>query len=242
MSMPKRKLIPETTKQHEKKTAWRAFNWRALAQTQTVVGVDEAGRGCLVGRVYAGAVCIKEVSKVRHYTDSKLLSEERREEIFEQIIATQHVGIGFAEAREIEEINILQASFLAMRRALEMLSIKSGVLLVDGHLKVPEVKEFEQIPLIKGDLRAKPISAASIVAKVSRDRWVRELSQKYPGYGFETHKGYATEMHYENLRRLGPCPEHRRTFRGVDPLFASEELDLFAPIGTDEFMPAGFDL
>ncbi|MBX9769046.1 MAG: ribonuclease HII [Bdellovibrionales bacterium] len=205
-------------KNSKKKIPWRSSDWKKLAENQPVVGVDEAGRGCLVGRVYAGAVCIKDVSKVRRYTDSKLISEERREEIFEEILATQHVGVGFAEAWEIEKINILQASFLAMKRALEMLSIKSGVLLVDGHLKVPGLIGFEQIPIVKGDLRAKPISAASIVAKVSRDRWVRELSKKYPGYGFETHKGYATEFHYESLRRLGPCPEHRKTFKGIQPI------------------------
>ena len=183
-----------------------------------MVGVDEAGRGCLVGRVYAGAVSLKDLGAVCRYTDSKLLSEERREEIFEQILTTQHVGVGYAEAWEIEKFNILQASFLAMRRALETLSVKTGVLLVDGHIKVPGVVGFEQIPLVKGDLRAKPISAASIVAKVSRDRWVRELAKKYPGYGFEIHKGYPTEMHYEGLRRLGPCPEHRKTFKGVVPM------------------------
>lgn len=202
----------------KKKIIWPTYQWQRLAKNQSVVGVDEAGRGCLVGRVYAGAVCIKDVSRVRDYTDSKLMSENRREEVFEQILATQDVGIGFAEAWEIEQINILQASFLAMRRALEGLSIKTGVLLVDGHLKVPGLIGFEQIPLVKGDVRAKPISAASIVAKVSRDRWVRDLSTKYSGYGFETHKGYATAEHYKALKKLGPCPEHRRTFRGIEPM------------------------
>lgn len=181
-----------------------------------IIGVDEVGRGCLAGPVVAAACILESEKHVRLLTDSKLLPEIRREQIFEKIITVHRYGVGFASAKEIDEINILQASFLAMRRALDALGVTSGHLLVDGHMRIPNVSEaFLQTPLIKGDLRCKPISAASIIAKVTRDRLMRTLAKEFPDYGFEVHKGYGTAYHREMLEEIGPCREHRQSFRGI---------------------------
>jgi ribonuclease HII len=156
-------------------------------------------------------------------TDSKLVSENRREIIFEHIISSHRYGVGIASAQEVDEINILQASFLAMRRALEALGVPAGHVVVDGHMKIPKLGvEFIQTPLVKGDLRCKPVSAASIVAKVTRDRLMRKLAEEFPDYGFEIHKGYGTAYHREKLIGVGPCREHRITFRGVGQELAAE--------------------
>jgi ribonuclease HII len=196
-----------------------------------VIGVDEAGRGCLAGPVVAAAVILDESKQVRGLTDSKLVPEPRREKLFERIIKVHRIGVGIASAQEIDEINILQASFLAMRRALEVLGCVSGHVLVDGHLRIPSLStDFIQTAVVKGDLRCRPISAASIVAKVTRDRIMRELAKEFPSYGFEVHKGYGTLYHRERLDEVGPCREHRRTFRGV----TIEQLVLEGLISGDE--------
>lgn len=188
------------------------FDWRAVPGI--VVGVDEAGRGCLAGSVYAGAVIIPQGVEIPGLTDSKLLTSEKREALLE-IIQTQCVwAFGIATAREIEAINILKASLLAMKRAYDGLQKKANLVLVDGKFKIPGVT-VPQEALIKGELRAAPIAAASIVAKVLRDRELIELAQKYPQYGFEIHKGYATELHRKKIAEFGPCTEHRLTFAGV---------------------------
>lgn len=189
-------------------------DWRQFLPAP-VIGVDEVGRGCLAGPVYAAAVVFKSEKHVLEVTDSKLISEVRREELAELIHAEHFVGIGHASVEEIDQINILQASFLAMRRALQALALSSGHVLVDGHMKIPQLQGFEQTPIIKGDLRAAPISAASIVAKVARDRLMKELGLTYPDYGFEAHKGYSTAKHKESIQRVGPCQIHRKTFAGV---------------------------
>ncbi len=198
-----------------------------------VVGVDEVGRGCLAGSVYAGAVMLKD-SPLSHefeglIKDSKLLSEKRREEIAPQICKYHLVGIGFATVDEIDKLNILQASFLAMKRALQALDKKlleetgqflgvggaGGHVLVDGRQKIPDLVGLPQTAIIKGDLRCLPISAASIVAKVVRDQYMRDLAHEYPVYGFEKHKGYGSQYHRQAIKVHGPSPYHRKTFRGV---------------------------
>ena len=217
----KRSKLPKLTR----------FDWRGLLPTP-VIGVDEAGRGCLAGPVVAAAVILddtKVAKTLRGLTDSKLVPENRREKLFEQIMSAHRVGVGIASAQEIDEINILQASFLAMRRALEALGCVNGHVVVDGHMKISKLsEEFMQTPLIKGDLRCKPVSAASIVAKVTRDRIMRDLAREFPAYGFEIHKGYGTVWHREMLEEVGPCREHRRTFRGVrlEQLLSESGLDI----------------
>lgn len=191
-------------------------NWKSYLPAP-VIGVDEVGRGCLAGRVYAAAVILNpEAGLIKDYTDSKLLSEDRRDELSQDILAHHQVGIGFASVAEIEEINILYASLLAMKRAIDALKVTSGHVLVDGNHAVRGIAHsFRQTTLIKGDLRAAPIAAASIVAKVTRDRYISEVGERYPHYGFAQHKGYATPEHQDAIRKFGPCPEHRRTFNGV---------------------------
>jgi ribonuclease HII len=183
-----------------------------------VVGVDEVGRGCLAGPVYAAASCLRGDLWVDSLTDSKLLSEKRREELAPKILDAHWVGLGFATVEEIDEINIFQASLLAMKRAVEnlenLMQQKTGHLLVDGSFKVPGIL-CRQTTLVKGDLRCAPISAASIVAKVTRDRLMKELGEKFPVYGFENHKGYAAPTHKKAIEAAGPCIHHRRTFAGV---------------------------
>ena len=190
------------------------FDWTKL-QPALVIGVDEVGRGCLAGAVYAAAAILPDGFSVE-VTDSKLLSERRREKLMPEILAQARVSVAFATVDEISEINILQATFLAMRRAIDGLGVESGHVLVDGNQKIPRLSpNFLQTTLIKGDLRAAPIAAASIVAKVTRDRYMMELGERYPGYGFEKHKGYAAPIHRRAIQELGPCLEHRRTFGGV---------------------------
>lgn len=196
------------------------IDWRTFAPAP-IIGVDEVGRGCLAGPVYAAAVSFNSDILCELVTDSKLLSEARREELFTEILKHHQVGIGFASVQEIDEINILQASMLAMRRAIKKLGVSSGHILVDGHMKIPRMsKAFTQTPVVKGDLRVALISAASIVAKVTRDQWMKDLARKYPQYGFELHKGYGTSFHQQSLAEHGPCKLHRRTFAGVKEYFA----------------------
>ena len=180
-----------------------------------VIGVDEVGRGCLAGPVYAAAVIFKSDKLSDVVTDSKLISEPRREELAELILKEHQVGIGYATVEEIDELNILQASLLAMKRAIEQLGVKGGHVLVDGNQKIPGLTGFKQTTVIKGDLRAAPISAASIVAKVTRDRLMKELGVKFPLYGFEAHKGYSTLVHKDAIVAHGPCDFHRKSFSGV---------------------------
>lgn len=195
------------------KKTFEPFLWRDL-QPQPVIGVDEVGRGCLAGPVYAAAVILPPYFDTKGLTDSKLLSEKARETLSIQIHAHCLVGLGFATVQEIDEINILQASLLAMRRAIERLKQQTAYVIVDGNQKVPGIG-FQQTTVIKGDLRAEPIAAASIVAKVYRDRLMKEMGEQHPGYGFENHKGYATGDHRRAIESLGPLPVHRHSFSGV---------------------------
>lgn len=195
------------------KKSFEPFLWRELAP-QPVIGVDEVGRGCLAGPVYAAAVILAPGFDTTGLTDSKLLSEKTRETLSEKIHACCLVGLGFATVQEIDQINILQASLLAMKRAIEKLKQEAAHVIVDGNQKVPNIR-FQQTTVVKGDLRAEPIAAASIVAKVFRDRLMKEMGEKHPGYGFESHKGYATEDHRRAIESMGPIALHRHSFSGV---------------------------
>lgn len=191
-------------------------DWSSFAPGP-IIGVDEVGRGCLAGPVVAAAVILTTKTKRRRFFDSKLLSEERREELFLKIQSEHHWAVGFASVEEIDRINIYHASLLAMRRAVNGLRIKTGGhVLVDGIARIPRLKGMEQTTLIQGDARCEPVSAASIVAKVTRDRFMKELATKFPHYGFEAHKGYATKHHRTQLAQVGPCPFHRRSFSWGD--------------------------
>lgn len=199
------------------------IDWRTFSSDQTssntdykIIGVDEVGRGCLAGPVYAAAVSFKSDILSELVTDSKLLSEKRREELAKQILEHHQVGLGFASVEEIDNINILQASLLAMKRAVENLGATSGHLLIDGNKQIPNMSaKFQQTTIVKGDLRVSLISAASIVAKVTRDNLMKSLALSYPQYGFEAHKGYSTLTHKTSIATHGPCIVHRRTFAGV---------------------------
>jgi len=192
------------------------FSLRDLKNLPTpLVGVDEVGRGCLAGPVTAAAVIFKSTKDIRHYQDSKALSEDVRDELSLSIHEHHLVAIGWASVEEIDQINILQASFLAMRRALAQLELISGSVLVDGRDKIPNLERLHQQPIIKGDQKVRVISAASIVAKVARDNFMKDLAREVDAYGFEKHKGYATAYHRHQIQTVGPCKWHRQTFGGV---------------------------
>ena len=182
------------------------------AQGYTVIcGVDEAGRGPLAGPVCAAAVILPEHHEIPGLTDSKKLTDKKRRELYpvikEQAIA---YGIGFASEQEIDEINILQATFLAMQRAIDQLEGKAELALIDGNRE----KDFGLTvkTVVKGDSLSANIAAASVLAKVTRDDIMVKLAEKYPEYGFEIHKGYGTKAHYAALTQHGPSPIHRMTF------------------------------
>ena len=178
---------------------------------EVVCGIDEAGRGPLAGPVFAAAVILPEGLEDIGINDSKKLSEKKRESLFELICEKAvSYGIGTASEAEIDEINILNAAFLAMRRAVEQLNIKPDLALVDGNREPHTgIKEYT---IVKGDSKSISIAAASILAKVSRDRYMKELDEKYPQYQFKKHKGYPTALHYEMIREYGISPVHRRSF------------------------------
>ena len=178
---------------------------------ELICGVDEAGRGPLAGPVCAAAVILPKGLVIPGLNDSKKLSDKRRRELF-PIIQQEAVsfGIAFASQEEIDEINILQATFLAMRRAMEQLNPQPEFALIDGNRETDFGVPCRTV--IKGDSLSANIAAASVLAKVTRDNWMMEVAEKYPGYGFEIHKGYGTKAHYAALEKLGPCPIHRRSF------------------------------
>lgn len=174
-------------------------------------GVDEAGRGPLAGDVYAAAVILKPGIIIEGLNDSKKLSEKKREQLFNEICEKAEVYcIATASVEEIDRLNILQATFLAMRRAVEGLSVKPKLVLVDGN-RNPELSVHSRL-VVKGDATSACIAAASILAKVSRDRYMKKLAEEYPQYGFEKHKGYGSKLHYQMLDEHGISPVHRRTF------------------------------
>lgn len=191
----------------------RGYHARGLVR---VAGVDEAGRGPLAGPVVAAAVIFSPEAEYPRARDSKKLSPERREELFAQIHESAlAIGVGRVEHEGIDRINIYNASLLAMYRAVEELEIKPDAVLVDGTMVLRLNEEIPQEALIGGDCRCLSIAAASIVAKVTRDRLMCEYDSVYPGYGFARHKGYPTSDHFKALKELGPCPIHRRSFAAV---------------------------
>lgn len=176
-----------------------------------VCGIDEAGRGPLAGPVYAAAVWLPEGFVLDGLNDSKKLSEKKREALFPVILENAvSYGIGFATEQEIDEINILQATFLAMRRAFDAMQKRCDYALIDGNRMPPLPVPGETI--VKGDAKSPSVAAASILAKVSRDRVMLEYAKQYPEYQFEKHKGYGTKVHVEALHTYGPSPIHRKTF------------------------------
>ncbi|CAD5377188.1 ribonuclease HII, degrades RNA of DNA-RNA hybrids [Pseudomonas sp. OF001] len=184
---------------------------------ELVAGVDEVGRGPLCGPVVTAAVILDPARPIAGLNDSKKLSEARRERLFDEIRDKALAWcIGRAEVEEIDRLNILQATFLAMQRAVEGLPIQPRLALIDGN-RCPKLL-VPSAPVVGGDARVPAIAAASILAKVSRDREMAELDARYPGYGMAGHKGYPTPAHLEALRRLGPTPIHRRSFAPVRAL------------------------
>jgi len=178
-----------------------------------ICGIDEAGRGPLAGPVVAGAVILPEDSKILWLNDSKQLSAKKREELYDVIMEQAvAVGVGFSTPERIDEINILQATYEAMREAIGKLSVQPDLLLNDA-VTIPQVP-VRQVPIIHGDARSISIAAASIIAKVTRDRLMLEYDQLFPAYDFASNKGYGSAEHIQALKTVGPCPIHRRSFIG----------------------------
>ena len=178
-----------------------------------ICGIDEVGRGPLAGPVVAGAVILPRDRKILYLNDSKQLTAKKRDELYDVIMREAvAVGIGYASPARIDEINILQATYEAMREAISKLSVKPDVLLNDA-VKIPQV-DIRQVPIIKGDAKSVSIAAASIVAKVTRDRLMEEYDKVLPGYGFASNKGYGSAEHIAALKEIGPSPIHRQSFIG----------------------------
>lgn len=202
------KLEQELLRLEQMKAYEQEYQWAGL-----VCGIDEAGRGPLAGPVVAGAVILPADCRILYLNDSKKLFEKRREELFLEIKEKAvSWAVGIASPEEIDEINILQATYRAMRQAVGQLNPAPGVLLNDA-VTIPELPEsLTQVPIIKGDAKSVSIAAASILAKVTRDHMMIEYDKIYPEYGFARHKGYGTAVHISALKEYGPCPIHRRSF------------------------------
>jgi len=180
---------------------------------ELLAGVDEAGRGPLAGPVVAAAVILRDPAQLIGLNDSKKVSPAKREKLFFEISKTALVGIGMVDEKKIDEINIFQAARQAMKKAVMSLSQTPSFLLIDGPIKLG--LPVTQKGIVGGDRKSASIAAASIVAKVFRDQWMRKIHEQYPAYGFDAHKGYGTLQHMEALRREGPCPVHRTSFGPV---------------------------
>lgn len=179
-----------------------------------IVGVDEAGRGPLAGPVVAAVVHIPASLVIEGVSDSKALSPKKRSAVYQELITKADYSVGQASPEEIDEINILQASLLAMKRSIAGISSSPDYCLVDGNQAIPGL-EIPQRTVVKGDATCHLIAAASIIAKVTRDRLMEEYDKQYPAYGFARHKGYPTAEHLRALARYGPSPIHRRSFKRV---------------------------
>jgi ribonuclease HII len=208
-------LASESEEQQRLESLW-FYEKKAQAQgALRVAGVDEAGRGPLVGPVMASAVILPPDFKPVGLNDSKKVTPEKRKKLFGEIQKRAvSVGVGQASAKEIDEINIYRAAQLAMERAIHALAVKPDYLLTDA-MPLPVFSALPQLPLVHGDALSASIAAASIVAKVTRDEWMGEYHEKFPQYGFQSHKGYGTEEHLRALQAHGTCPEHRMTFGPV---------------------------
>ena len=229
----------------EGEVAMRKFAVSQMGESAVVVGIDEVGRGPLAGPVVACAAVLKSADIMPALNDSKKLTRPKREAMYQAVQdACECFAVASASVEEIDRMNILEADFLAMRRALQalgmpgikesapeipifqrgMLPASSKILIaVDGNLKIHGIPEEMQIPVVKGDGRIASISAASILAKVFRDRYMDDLEKRYPGYGFDKHAGYGTKAHLDAIRRQGMTPEHRKSFH---PKSLQTELDL----------------
>lgn len=184
---------------------------REYAACGAICGIDEAGRGPLAGPVVAGAVILPKDEQILYVNDSKKLSEKKRELLYDEIMERAlAVGVGIVGPERIDEINILQATYEAMRLAVGQLEMRPDILLNDA-VTIPGI-DIQQVPIVKGDAKSVSIAAASIIAKVTRDRMMREYDQVFPEYDFASNKGYGTKSHIEALKALGPTPIHRRTF------------------------------
>ncbi|MBQ1351255.1 MAG: ribonuclease HII [Oscillospiraceae bacterium] len=198
-------------KSEQKKDLWKYEADCFAKGVHWICGADEAGAGPLAGPVYAAAVILPPYAEIPGLDDSKKLSEKKREQLYDLICQTAVAwAVARAEVEEIESINILNARMLAMHRAIENLSVLPEFALIDGNRSTGIACPNRTI--IKGDGESASIAAASVLAKVSRDRYMIEMDAVYPGYLFAKHKGYPTKAHYERLRQLGPCPIHRRSF------------------------------
>jgi ribonuclease HII len=190
-----------------------------------ICGVDEAGRGPLAGPVVAAAVILSYDLNISGIVDSKRLTPNRRELLRRRIVeSSTQWALGVVGPDTVDEINILQATFLAMRRAVGKLKTEPDIIMVDGRFEIPEL-DIRQKALVKGDSKEISIAAASILAKTYRDMLMTQLEKKYPGYGFSKHKGYPTKEHISNLEKLGPCPVHRKSFRPVCNFFSNKSLN-----------------
>jgi len=197
-------------KEIERIEALRAYE-NEYDYCEFICGIDEAGRGPLSGPVVAGAVVLPKGCRILYVNDSKKLSAKKREELYDVIMQEAiSVGVGIISPGRIDEINILQATYEAMREAITKLTITPDILLNDA-VTIPRI-DIAQVPIIKGDAKSLTIGAASIIAKVTRDRMMIEYAQIFPEYGFEKHKGYGTAAHIQALKEYGPCPIHRRSF------------------------------
>ncbi len=207
-----RKKLEKLEAERKRLDAMRSYE-REYARYGLVCGIDEAGRGPLAGPVVAGAVILPEDCEILYLNDSKQLSAKRREELFDEIREKAVAwGIGMASPARIDEINILQATYEAMRQAVGALDPAPQILLNDA-VRIPGI-ELPQVPIIKGDAKSLSIAAASVLAKVTRDRLMVEYDKVMPEYGFAAHKGYGSAAHIEALKKYGPSPIHRRTFIG----------------------------
>ena len=207
-----RKKQAALDRERERLYAMKAYE-RKYEQYACICGIDEAGRGPLAGPVVAGAVILPRDCEILYLNDSKKLSAGRREELYDEIMEKAvSVGVGMASPARIDEINILQATYEAMRQAVDSLSTEPELLLNDA-VTIPEMT-IPQVPIIKGDAKSVSIAAASIIAKVTRDRLMIQYDDILPGYGFAQNKGYGSKEHIEALKSLGPTPIHRRSFIG----------------------------
>ena len=196
------------------------FAKKLILENTLIIGVDEVGRGCLAGPVYASAVYLRHTDNNSSFKDSKALSPKKRQEISQLVQVEHEFAIGIASVEEIDELNILQAALLAMKRAVEELMskntlLKEALVVIDGNQKIPNFS-VQQRTVIGGDSVVPAISAASIVAKVARDQRMVEIAKEFPQYGFEVHKGYGTQAHRKAIAEHGPCVWHRRSFKGVE--------------------------
>jgi len=213
--MKKNKTSPNL---HEEKKLWQDY--------KNIAGVDEVGRGCLAGPVVACAVVLpRDFVVPQELNDSKKLSPKMRDDLFEMFTNDESIsyGLGWVDHKEIDEINILQATFLAMKKAVEDLEIKADYLLIDGNKFIENFRPHKCI--VKGDLKSVSIAAASVIAKVSRDRFMSKVMEKqYSGYDFARHKGYATKKHFDAIDKLGICEIHRHSFLRK---YKARQMDLF---------------